>query len=228
MMSYDFSTIKEEATKFTMMLMEGLDKKLKEIEEEKKLINTTSTLEKIDRGIEYFQQSAQIHNLYGIKDSTFDSFLSFYFKKTKVNEDFMGLVKESLMEITLEKNSDWRSYKFLYSKNDTNNSCAYACILAQHDVENQKINWFYTEIETSFNMTDIFVLKTTQIKDGYKKEEQKVLKIPGEVEPQEVNLIVDFFDIVAYKTLGKYFGIESNIDAYARHNSGIQNLMFLK
>jgi len=225
--SLDLNTIKEEATKFTKIMLSGIENKLKKIEEEKKLVNTT-TLEQIDRGVEFFQQSAQIHNLYGIKDSSFNSFLSYYLKKLKINQEFMDIVKDLLLQLSYEKNSDWKSFKFFYSRNDTVNTCNYACIIAQHDLEVQKINLIYTEIETSLNMTDIFVVSTTYIENGKEVQGQKIVNLPSEVKPEELNLVVDFFEVVAFKTFGSYFGIESNTEVNKKYDDGIKKLMFLK
>jgi hypothetical protein len=231
-LSIDLKKIQEEATEFTKKLMEDLDEKWRKITEEKEaLVNTTSTLEKIDRGIEYFQQSAQIHNLYGIKDSQFSAFLSAYFKSSNLSPEFLGLVKDKLLELTLERNNDWKSFKFLYSKNDTINNittCVYSCILAQHDNPNKKINWIYTNIESSFEIQDVFILTTTEIKNGEKTETQNIVHKPSKFEQDELSLIIDFFEVVAYKTFGKHFGIESTTDVADLNKNGIPQLFFLQ
>ena len=107
-------------------------------------------------------------------------------------------------------------------------TCNYACILAQHDLEVRKINLIYTEIETTLNMTNTFVLTTTFIENGKKVQGQKIVNLPSEVEPEELNLVVDFFEVVAFKTFGSYFGIETNTEVNKKYDDGIKKLMFLK
>ena len=206
--SVEFDRIKSDARKFTKKLIDELDRKMMEVEEAFNFNSTT--LQKIDRGIVTFEQSAQIHNLYGIKDNAYPRFLSAYFKNSIISPYFLDLMKDKLLDITLEENSDWKSFKFLYTRNE-DNVCVYTCILAQHDVDSKKINWIYTEILTTVEINDVFLLTTTEIRKGVKKETQNIVSLPSKIERNEVNLLIDFFDIIAYKTFGRYFGIENSV-----------------
>jgi hypothetical protein len=144
--------------------------------------NNTEVIKTLNpNAIDSFSQSAQVMKLNGIKDEAFPNFIERFISNLKLPEEHLKNVTEALTNITQAKTNDWEQYKFIYTRNGTNNTCYFVSILANHDKNNKKSNFIYSNIKTSLNKTDIMVLIKTKKRGLVVEDEVEIANKPKEL-----------------------------------------------
>jgi hypothetical protein len=159
-----------------------------------------------ENAIEAISQSAKVKKVNGVKDEMLPYFIRRFIDRLELPEEILLEVRMTLEGIIENKSNEWKSYKLIYNKNEINSTLHYVCILAQHDNIVNKSNWFYTDINTQVNKTDVFVISESS-KVGSKVEENiKVVKKPSQYNQNEIDLMMEYYETVAIKTFSNYFG----------------------
>lgn len=174
--------------------------------------------------IDSFSQSAQVMKLNGIKDEAFPHFIERFISNLKLPEQHKKNVTDALINITQIKSNDWEQYKFIYTKNEGNNTCYFVSILANHDRFNNKSNFIYSNIKTSLNKTNIMVLIKTERKGFVVEDEVEIINKPQELHELDLELVIKYYDVVAVKAFGSYLGVTNKSKELAYENK----LLFLQ
>jgi hypothetical protein len=202
---------------FLKDLLKHTKKVIKDLEDITKKTNNTEIIRMEKNGIESFTQSAQIMKLSGLRDKDLNNFLERLIQRLKLPEKEAIEVKNSLKIIADDVNGEWQSYKFLYTKNVTNSSIFYTSVLAQHDKDQEKSNWIYTELNSHLNKSDIMIISKTNKVDNKILEDVEVIRKPVNFTDVDVDLIMKFLEVASVQAFGNYLGV----------NEQDKNLVFL-
>jgi hypothetical protein len=212
------SAITEKDVKdFLKDLLKHTEKVIKDLEDMTKKTNNTEIIRMDKNGIESFTQSAQIMKLSGLRDKDLNNFLERFIQRLKLPEKEAMEVKNSLKQIADDINGEWQSYKFVYTKNVTNSSIFYTSVLAQHDKDQEKSNWIYTELNSHLNKSDIMIISKTKKVGNKIVEDVEVIRKPVNFTDVDVDLMMKFLDVASVQAFSNYLGV----------NNPDKNLVFL-
>jgi len=208
----NFTDIKEYLTNLYKKVMETKETVETRIQEEidsREDVNVQEIYANLTiRGIESFSQSAQVRKLWGIRVDMFSRFLDNFERNLDLEKNMKEQLRKKLSSFVNNTDKNWRKFEFIFSNNSTNKT-RHISILSQRDINDAKINWVSTDIETKMNLTDVFLMKnTTTFKNGTMIEELQIVKKPVDMDEEDLKLIMDFFEICALKAFGNTFGTE--------------------
>jgi hypothetical protein len=194
---------------FLQDLLKQSKKMIHDLENISQRTNKTEIIQMKEKGIESFSQSAQIMKLTGLRDKDLGNFLQRFILRLKLPEDQVLNVTNSLSKIVEDETGEWESYKFAYTKNITNSSIFYTSILAQHDHDQAKSNWVYTELNSHLNKTDILIISKSKKVGNKLVEEVDVIRKPTDLDAVDVDLMMKFLEVASIKAFSSYLGVKN-------------------
>jgi hypothetical protein len=210
--SVNFEDIESFVKKITKKIKDIVDK----FNQAKNTTNSTEIVEKLNTSVlDTFSQSAIVQRVSGIKDQMLTMFIKSLMGRLRLPQEYLTNITSELSELSNLENSEWQSYKFMYNKESDNNTCYYVCLLAQHDITNKKSNWMYTELNTKFNLTSIFVVTKSQTKGSKLVNETiEIIKKPTKYNQTDIEYLMEYYEAAAIKSLSNFLGIRDDQDAF--------------
>jgi hypothetical protein len=181
-------------------LNKDIDTKIEQLKEAHK--EETSLLFKLtNSGFDSLSQTADVRKLYGLRYENFEGFINSLITKIKLPTDYEVKVKTDLLELTKKDSKDWDVYKYIYNKSTTSGA-EYLCILAQNDISSKKVSFIYTQIATNFAVSEILVMQKVKFNEKNEVELSDIYleRQPVELSQADIEDVMTFFDIVAFKT----------------------------
>jgi hypothetical protein len=163
----------------------------------------------IGKGFDYFKDSAQIQISKGVKAEYVDQYLSHLETRIKVPSDRQEDLKMSLEEIKWADSTIWSAFDTLFSI-DTQGNVKYASILASRN-DQGNYDFVYTDVKAEFKLSpDILVIKKSLSVLGgiWQDEKTEHQKVPKSLNPEDVQTVIQFFQIVAFKGFAEQFGFK--------------------
>ena len=161
------------------------------------------------KGFDYFAQSAQIQISKNVKDQYIDQYLNHLENRIKVPADRQQDLKMSLEEIKWADSTVWSAFDTLFSI-DTQGNVKFASILAsKNDAGNY--DFVYTDIKADFKLApDVLVVKKSLSVLGgiWSDSHDEYQKVPRTLNPEDVQTVIQFFQIVAFKGFAEQFGFK--------------------
>lgn len=175
-----------------------------------KTTRTSEIKERIlGKGFDYFSQSAQIQISKNVKEQYIDQYLGHLETRIKVPSDRQEDLKMSLEEIKWADSTVWSAFDTLFSI-DTQGNVKFASILAaRNDAGNY--DFVYTDIKADFKLApDVLVVKKSLSVLGgiWSDSKDEYQKVPRSLNPEDVQTVVQFFQIVAFKGFAEQFGFK--------------------
>lgn len=172
----------------------------------------TSTLKQtiLGKGFDYFNQSAQIQISTGIKDEFFDKYLGHLETRIKVPKDRQEDLKMVLEECRWAEKNVWSATNTLYSIDDGGN-VKFVSILAARNDEKNTFDFVFSDIKAEFKLApDVMIInKKLSVLGGIWEDDKDVeVKVPKSITPEDLKMVMSFFQIVAFKSFADQFGIQ--------------------
>lgn len=164
----------------------------------------------IGKGFDKFNESAQIQILKGIKDKDFDKFIDHLARRVKVPEERKEDLKMVLEESKWADSNVWTAFNTLFSK-DAGGTTKFASIIISKDPNEDKYHVIFSDIKAEFALApDVLVVnKKLSVLGGiWEDEKDEYVSVPKSLEPEDVQMVIQFFQIVAFKGFADQFGIK--------------------
>jgi hypothetical protein len=172
----------------------------------------TSTLKTklLQKGFDYFNESAQLQISKSISADYIDRVLGNLQKKIKIpqekQEGFNLMMEEALFSETMA----WSGFNTMFSV-DKGGQIRYSNILISQDVERNTYDLFLIDVNAEFKLApDVFVISKmfTTLGGLYNNVKEEMLTVPKSLTQEDIETVMNFFQIIAYKTLAGHFGVK--------------------
>jgi hypothetical protein len=163
----------------------------------------------LGKGFDYFSQQAQIQISKGVKEEYIDKYLEHLEARLKVPNDRKEDLKMSLEEVKFTDSSVWSAFDTLFSI-DTQGNVKFASILASRN-DSGRYDFVYSDIKAEFKLApDVLVVrKSLSVLGGiWADSKDEYQKVPRSLSPEDVQIVVQFFQIVAFKGFAEQFGFK--------------------
>jgi hypothetical protein len=163
----------------------------------------------LGKGFDYFSQNAQIQISKGVKEEYLDTYLKHLETRLKVPTQNQEDLKMTLEEIKFTDSSVWSAFDTLFSI-DTQGSVKFASILSSRN-DSGSYDFVYTDIKGDFKLApDVLVVrKSLSVLGGiWSDSKDEYQKVPRSLNPEDVQIVVQFFQIVAFKGFAEQFGFK--------------------
>ena len=175
---------------------------------------TTSSTEVMEtlksEGFEIFDASAQAQKLEGLRDRYYYNFTESLFERIELPANRSKDLLNVLEDFKFMDQQTWTAYEIVYNVDD-NGNCKYVAILANRNPEEGRSNFLITNVQAKFKLgTNLMVVKESKSIGGviYSEEKMKIQEVPRYVTEDDVKLIFEFFNYVAFKNFGGLLGLD--------------------
>jgi hypothetical protein len=162
------------------------------------------------KGFDHFAQSAQIQISKGIKAEHFEKYLTHLEKRLKVPEERQEDLKMVLEESMWVQSNVWTAFNTLFAV-DTIGNTKFCSILIGKNEEKDTYDVVFTDIKADFKLAaDTMVInKKLSVLGGiWEDEKDEYVKVPKSLTPDDIQSVLSFFQIVAWKSFADQFGIK--------------------
>jgi len=172
----------------------------------------SSTVKEIlkGKGFDYFSQSAQIQVSKGIKAEYFEKYLLLLEKRIKVPEERQEDLKFVLEGAMFAESNVWTAFNTLFSI-DTIGTTKFASVLIGRDDEKNTYDVIFTDIKADFKLApDLMIInKKLSVLGGiWEDEKDEQVRVPKSLNPEDIQTVLSFFQIVAWKNFADQFGLK--------------------
>ena len=175
-----------------------------------KTTRTSEIKERImGKGFDYFKQSAQIQISKGVKGEYIDKFLDHLTRRIKVPADRQGDLAMVLEETKWTESNVWTAFDTLFSIDNGGNT-KFASILVSRNEVKDTYDFVFTDVKADFKLAPdtLVVHKKLSVLGGiWQDDKDEMVKVPKSITPEDVNTVLQFFQIVAFKGFAEHFGI---------------------
>lgn len=166
---------------------------------------TTSSLKSVqlvlNKGMTDFTQNANMIKFSKVKDSNITKFATYLAKLVAIPNNHSNDFEDSLMSTLYSDTSKIVIFKYLYSINDGGES-KFIVILSQRNEDTNTSEFIIGEINSTFLLApDVFYITKTSSSflSIIQTETVWPLKIPKNIEKEEIELIFKFFEVCVFE-----------------------------
>lgn len=169
----------------------------------------------LGKGFDYFAGSASVTITAGIRnDEAYEKYSERLAKRLRVPEDQKEFILDILADAQLSDQQVWTSFDMLFDVNSTeNDKVKYATVLANHNEETGKYDAIATDLKADFKLTpDVLIIHESKSYVGgiFSTEKDKRIKVPKNLDEDQLKAIFQFFQIVSLKVIAELFGYKVN------------------
>ncbi len=173
----------------------------------------------VNRGFSIFKEQASFEQYNGVEDAFFHEFLNNL--RAEIDLPFQYQAEfDQIMQVTLFSTSNvWVVFNVIFSVKEGGN-CKFVCVMATHDQENKKTNWLLANVGATFELApDLMVVQTSHSYawGAFSKSEEKIVTKPASITMKELEVIFEFFEVVAFERFAEILNI-SNTNALVAGN----------
>ena len=162
------------------------------------------------KGFDYFKQSAQIQISKGVKAEYLDKFIAHLQTRIKVPAERQGDLAMVLEESKWTESNVWTAFDTLFSIDNGGNTKFASILVSRNDVKDT-YDFVFTDVKADFKLSPdtLVVHKKLSVLGGiWEDEKDEITKVPKSITPEDVNTVLQFFQIVAFKGFAEQFGIK--------------------
>jgi len=162
------------------------------------------------KGFDYFSQSAQIQISKGIKAEYFEKYLAHLEKRIKVPAERQEDLKMVLEEAMFADSNVWTAFNTLFSV-DTIGTTKFASVLVGRNDANDTYDVIFSDIKADFKLAPdtMVVSKKLSVLGGiWEDDKDEFIKVPKSLEPEDIQTVLSFFQIIAFKNFADQLGID--------------------
>jgi hypothetical protein len=164
----------------------------------------------IGKGFDAFNQSAQIQIIKGIKEEFFDKYLNHLETRIKVPEERQEDLKMVLEECKWADSNVWSAFNTVFSI-DKGGNTKFTSIIVNRNDEKNTYDFVFSDIKADFVLApDVLVVKKSLSVLGgiWSDDKDEMVKVPKSLNPEDIQAVMSFFQIVAFKGFAEQFGIK--------------------
>lgn len=164
------------------------------------------------KGFEYFSQDAQVQITTGIKEEYFDKFVASLMKRIKVPEGRQDDIESAVEVARFADRQMWSAFNTLFNVDEGGN-VKFASVLINRNEKGGKdfFDFVFTDLKSTFKLApDVTVVnKKLIVLGGIWSENEIVLeKHPKTFTPDDIEVVMSFFQIVTFKCFANHFGVK--------------------
>lgn len=164
------------------------------------------------KGFEYFSQDAQVQITTGIREEYFDKFIASLMKRIKVPEGRQDDIESAVEVARFADRQMWSAFNTLFNVDDGGN-VKFASVLINRNEKGGKdfFDFVFTDLKSTFKLApDVTVVnKKLIVLGGIWSENEIVLeKHPKTFTPEDIEVVMSFFQIVTFKCFANHFGVK--------------------
>jgi hypothetical protein len=162
------------------------------------------------KGFDYYENKSMIQIINGIKAEYLNEYLDNLEKRLAVPADKLTDLKSILKEVTFADSGYWATANTLFSV-DSKGTCKFVSILFNKNIEENKYNFIVNDIDTTFQFSPniLIVSKRLTVMGGLWDDKKDIIKKkPRSITQDDVDTIMNFFNVVAYKSFMKNMGYD--------------------
>lgn len=163
------------------------------------------------KGFEDYKSSTSIQKTYGVKLTNLPGFILLLKKRLDLPDDYAENFSVFTREILDELSPQFKTYSFLYDKK-TSGNLNYVEIICEK--RGELFDMIFTQIKIDYVLKDILIIKKTisnPITGEIKEKIEVVKNSVGFNNEEDIENIMQYFNIVSIKSMGDYFGIKKNL-----------------
>jgi hypothetical protein len=174
---------------------------------------STEIMEKLKgEGFEKFSQDAQVQVTTGIKEEYFDRFTESLLKRIKVPEGRQDDIQGALEVARFADRQMWSAFNTLFNVDDGGN-VKFASIIVNRNEKNGKdvYDFVFTDLKSTFKLApDVTVVNKKLVVLGGLWSDNEIVyeKTPKSFKPEDIEVIMNFFQIVTFKCFANHFGVK--------------------
>lgn len=165
----------------------------------------------LGKGFDYFAGSASVTCTVGIRnDDAYETYSQRLARRLKVPDDQKEYVTDILADAQLSDQQVWTSFDMLFDVNSTqNDKVKYATVLVNYNEKTGKYDAIATDLKADFKLTpDVLIIHESKSYAGgiFATEKDKRIKVPKNLDEEQLQAIFQFFQIVSLKVIANVFG----------------------
>lgn len=158
-------------------------------------------------GFENFVQDAEIKFIKNLQGKYFPNFSKDLLNSLNVDAKNKQKIQEFLEFAPFTSVGNWNMMRSMYSANSQSDA-NYICLMTYRD-EQDRISVYQVNMKNSFKVApDILILRESKSSWGglFKSTSQKVVFVPHAMTPEDLQQLLDYFDLIALNRFMKLFG----------------------
>ena len=173
----------------------------------KRTTTVTQILE--PKGFTFFDQTAHIQIVKGLRQEGMDPFCNVIAKRMGVPDNRRKDLIDVLEGTQYIESSVWSMFDIVFSVGETG-VVKYGSIFSNKDTDG-KFNFIIVEMDASFNLAPniMFINTSLSVVGGvFSSSKESVKYLPANISTDDVHGIFSFFQVIAYKQAAAQFGIK--------------------
>jgi len=162
------------------------------------------------KGFSHFANSAQIQISKGIKADYFEKYLTHLQTRIKVPEERQEDLKMVLEESMFAQSNVWTAFNTLFSI-DTIGNTKFCSVLIGRNDDTDTYDVVFTDIKADFKLepdTMVVTKKLSVLGGIWADEKDEYIKVPKALTPDDIQTVLSFFQIIAWKSFADQFKIK--------------------
>lgn len=174
--------------------------------------NKTVVVDKIvNRGFTSFKEQAAVEQYTGVEDAHFKDFLANLKAEIALPAEYETQFDE-IMQVTLFSTSNvWVVFNLVFSIKQ-GADCKFVCVMASHDVSNQKTDWLIANVGASFELApDLLVVQTRKsyLWGAWSDSKETIVLKPAAITEKQLEVVFEFFEVVAFQRFAEILHINN-------------------
>ncbi|PAA54414.1 hypothetical protein BOX15_Mlig016434g1, partial [Macrostomum lignano] len=159
----------------------------------------------VGQGYEYFSQSSSLSKVNGLRASFYDRYVDIMVPRFDIPPADQAEIKEKVFDQIKEAEpGKWFEHKMLFNPASDPENTKYICVYGF--VRNDgNFDLVVLEVRASFKLArDVLVIQNKRTGEiSLEREELETERLPGEVDEQDVQVVLKFFEATALRILSK-------------------------
>jgi len=175
--------------------------------------STTEIMERLKgQGFEKFAQDAQVQITNGVKEEHFDKFTESLLSRIKVPEGREADIQSALETSRFADRQMWSAFNTLFNVDDGGNVKFASVIVNRWEKDGKDVyDFVYSDLKSTFKLApDVTVVNKKLILLGGLWSDNEIIyqKHPKSLTSDDIEAVMSFFNVVAFKTFANHFGIK--------------------
>ena len=158
-------------------------------------------------GFDSFVEDAEIKFIKNMQGQYFPAFADNLMATLTVDEANRGKIREYLDFVPFTEVGQWNMMRSMYNAN-AQSDANYICLMTYRD-EQDRMSVYTVNMKNSFQVApDILILRNSKSSWGglFSSSSQQIVRVPHAMTPEDLQQLLDYFDLIAFNRFMKLFG----------------------
>ena len=164
----------------------------------------------LGKGFEAFSSSAQVQVTKGVREEFLDKYLNNLATRVKVPEERKTDLILVLEESKWADSSVWSAYNNVFSVDNGGNTKFVSILCARNETKGT-YDFVFSDVKAEFKLApDVMIInKKLSVLGGIWADEKDIQqRVPKNITQEDIQTVISFFNVIAFKTLADQFGIK--------------------